>query len=152
MVPMTRVIVLAAPLAGAVAILTGAAGLLPAVQAVTIGVGVASAGYSWLLFRGRRSCRPARFLGAGVLISGLSTVGAGLAHGLAPHAMAGDVPLPAEIPLVGLFFTAGMYLLGMLTSKGAAQTGTGRLRRCLDAVGIGVCAFFVVWLLLFTQH
>ncbi len=148
---MTRVPVLAAPIAGAVAILVGVTGLLPAVQAVTIGVGVASVGYSWLLFRGRRSCRPARFLGAGVLISGLSTVGAGLAHGLAPHAMAVDVPLPAEIPLVGLFFTAGMYLLGLLTRRGAAQTVTGRLRRCLDAVGIGVCAFFVVWLLLFDR-
>jgi diguanylate cyclase (GGDEF)-like protein/PAS domain S-box-containing protein len=148
---MTRVLVLAAPIAGAVALLAGVANLLPAVQAVTIGVGVASAGYSWLLFRGRRSCRPARFLGAGVLVSGLSTVGAGLAHGLAPHAMAGDVPLPAEIPLVGLFYTAGMYLLGLLTRRGAAQTVTGRLRRCLDAVGIGVCAFFVVWLLLFDR-
>jgi diguanylate cyclase (GGDEF)-like protein/PAS domain S-box-containing protein len=149
-----RVLVPLAPAAGALAILAGVAGLLPAVQAVTIGVGLASAGYSWLLVRGRgrRSCRVARFMGAGVLIGGLSTVGAGLAHGLAPHAMATDVPLPAEIPLVGLFFTAGMYLLGMLTSKGAAQTGTGRLRRCLDAVGIGVCAFFVVWLLLFAQQ
>jgi diguanylate cyclase (GGDEF)-like protein/PAS domain S-box-containing protein len=148
---MTRVLVFWAPIAGAIVILAGVAGLLPAVQAVTIGVGLASGGYSWLLFRSRRPCRPATFLGAGVLISGLSTVGAGLAHGLAPHAMAVDVPLPAEIPLVGLFFTAGMYLLGLLTRKGAAQTVTGRLRRCLDAVGIGVCAFFIAWLLLFDR-
>jgi diguanylate cyclase (GGDEF)-like protein/PAS domain S-box-containing protein len=148
---MTRVLVLAAPIAGAVAILAGVAGLLPAVQAVTLGVGIASGGYSWLLLHGRRGCRPASFLGAGVLISGLSTVGAGLAHGLAPHARAADVPLPAEIPLVGLFFTAGMYLLGLLTRRGAAQTVTGRLRRCLDAVGIGVCAFFIAWLLLFDR-
>src|SRR5512133_443434 len=119
MVPMTRVLALATPIAGAVAVLAGVAGLLPAVQAVTIGVGVASAGYSWLLFHDRRPCRPASFLGAGVLISGLSTVGAGLAHGLAPYAKAVDVPLPAEIPLVGLFFTAGMYLLGLLTRRGA---------------------------------
>jgi diguanylate cyclase (GGDEF)-like protein/PAS domain S-box-containing protein len=146
----TRTLVRFGSFVGLVGLVLGFVGVLPAAEAVAIGVGTSSVAFSWVLI-GRRPCRPIGLVGFGVLIGGLSAVGAGLAHWLAPDAMAVDVPLPAEIPLVGLFFTAGMYLLGMLLVPGAASTFAGRLRRCLDAVGIAVCVFFTAWLLLFAQ-
>jgi len=143
-------------LAGLAVLIAGLAGSVPAPQAVAVAVAVPSAHCGALLIRrGRRvepstgrRCRPTVLLGVGIAIGAASTAGAGLAHRFAPDAMAADVPLPAEIPLVGLFFTAGTYLLGLLLLPGAAPTLVGRLRRCLDAVGIGPCAFFIAWLLL----
>ncbi len=73
---------------------------------------------------------------------------AAVALAVAPDAILADVPLPAELPLIGLFFVAGMFLLGLFHLPGQAATYLGRLRRALDGVGVGIWAFFIAWLLI----
>jgi diguanylate cyclase (GGDEF)-like protein/PAS domain S-box-containing protein len=142
-----RTLAVVAPLAGLAGLLAGLTGVLPAAPAIGLGVSVTAAGYVFLL--SRWPFRPTGFLSAGILIAAMSTVAAIVAREVAPAARVSDVPLPVEIPLIGLFFTVGMYLIGLLLMPGAAPTVVGRIRRCLDAVGIGVCGFFIVWLVLF---
>jgi diguanylate cyclase (GGDEF)-like protein/PAS domain S-box-containing protein len=93
----------------------------------------------------------AGFLVVGMLLSGVSTAAAGIAWIVAPGTMLMDVPLPAELPNIGLFFTTGTLLLGLLTMPGVEATLVGRLRRALDGLGIGICLFFVAWLLIFSS-
>jgi len=153
----------AARAAGWLSPAVGLGGLLAALVApvppalgVAVAVGVSAVGYAALLLgvvphRGVKLVQGAPFLGVGVLIAG-GCGAAGATAGYAyPHAVVVDVPLAAEVPLVGLFFTVGMYLLGLLVVPSIAATFVGRLRRFLDAIGLGVCAFFVAWLLLFAD-
>jgi diguanylate cyclase (GGDEF)-like protein/PAS domain S-box-containing protein len=93
--------------------------------------------------------QPVRLLGAGVLFAGLSTAGAGACQYLAPQAMVGAIHLAVAIPLIGLFLAAGAYLLGLTSIPGVPLTLLGRLRRTLDGVAMGLCGFFVAWMLLF---
>jgi len=144
-----RTLVVIAPASGLAGLVAGLTGVLPAVAAIAVAVTLTAAGYAVLL--SRWPFRPTGFLSAGIVIAAISTIGAAVASEVAPQAMAGDVPLAARIPLIGLFFTVGMYLLGLLLMPGSAPTIVGRVRRCLDAVGIGICVFFIAWLLLFAR-
>ena len=159
------------PVAGALVLVMGLVGALPA-PAVLVVVGLAGIGYALTITRWMRSASPHRgrghrgrrrgdtgrgsrrgrgvgFLATGMLFSGASTAAAGAAEAVAPQAMLTDVRLAAELPNVGLFFTVGTYLLGLLLMPGVEATFVGRVRRMLDGVGIGIWAFFVAWLLLF---
>src|SRR3954467_11835994 len=144
-----RTLVVIAPASGLAGLVAGLTGVLPAVAAIAVAVTLTAAGYAVLL--SRWPFRPTGFLSAGIVIAAISTIGAAVASEVAPQAMAGDVPLAARIPLIGLFFTVGMCLLGLLLMPGSAPTIVGRVRRCLDAVGIGICVFFIAWLLLFAR-
>src|SRR3954451_3871528 len=95
-----RALVVVAPVAGLAGLLAGLAGVLPVAPAIGLGVSVTAACYVFLL--SRWPFRPTGFLSAGILIAAISTVGAIVAREVAPAAMAGDVPLAAEIPLIGL--------------------------------------------------
>ena len=137
----------AARAAGWLSRAVGLGGLLAALVApvppalgVAVAVGVSAVGYAALLLgvvphRGVKLVQGAPFLGVGVLIAG-GCGAAGATAGYAyPHAVVVDVPLAAEVPLVGLFFTVGMYLLGLLVVPSIAATFVGRLRRYLSERG-----------------
>jgi diguanylate cyclase (GGDEF)-like protein/PAS domain S-box-containing protein len=157
---------LAVPVVGNGVIIAGLCGAAPVSVALVL-VGAAVTAYGAMMARrvpptrgegaltgagARRQWWAVGLLAAGVLLSGAATIAAGAATGLAPGAYLGDVPLPAELPLVGLFLTAGTYLLGLVLMPGAAATLVGRLRRTLDGLALGVCLFFVAWLLLFAAR
>src|SRR6185437_16139898 len=90
-----------------------------------------------------------RLAAAGIGFCGVSTLLAGLALAIGPDARLSGVPLPAELSLIGLFFVAGMFLLGLFHLPGQSATYVGRLRRALDGVGVGVWVFRMAWLLVF---
>src|SRR3712207_2968367 len=96
-----RTVAVVAPVAGLAGLLAGLTGVLPAAPAIALGVSVTAACYVFLL--SHWPFRPTGFLSAGILIAAMSTVGAIVAREVAPTAMAADVPLQVEIPLVGLF-------------------------------------------------
>jgi diguanylate cyclase (GGDEF)-like protein/PAS domain S-box-containing protein len=88
-------------------------------------------------------------LAGGVLTSvGSASAGVGAAVA-APHAYLGDVPLAAQLPLVGLFFATGGFLLGLL--PGQQHSRLGRIRAWLDGLGVTVAVTYVVWLLVFSS-
>lgn len=97
-----------------------------------------------------RHGRSIRLLGAGVLITGLTTVAAGWCNWMAPTATIVGLPLDATVTLVGLFLAICGYLLGLVLMPGTQLTRFGRLRRLLDGVAMALCGFFVSWLLLFS--
>lgn len=150
----------APPAAGILILAYGLFGAASPALAVAIATWVATARPAALLFRmsagaplrhGGAALRwSVRLLGAGAVVAAVSAVGAGFADLLSPHIMVMDVPLPAEIPNVGLFFTAGGYLAGLLLLPGAAPTLMSRFRRILDGFGVGICAFFIAWVLVFS--
>jgi PAS domain S-box-containing protein len=88
-------------------------------------------------------------LAAGLLFTAVAAAGAGLAYLVAPHAWAGDVPLPVEVPLVGLFFAVGGYLAGLLLPE-QARTLLARTRAALDGLSVGLCCVYTAWLLVFS--
>jgi len=61
-------------------------------------------------------------------------------------------PAGAGILTGGLLVAVGLYVLGLLLLPGAAPGLTGRLRRVLDGLGVGVSFLFTVWLLLPAQR
>ncbi|WP_432825444.1 EAL domain-containing protein [Dactylosporangium sp. CA-092794] len=137
----------------AVALTVALAGLIPAGAALTV-VGLAAAARAAVLLvrvRAGRGRVPGwhRPVAAGLVLSGLSTAAAGAADVVAPHVLFPDVPLAAELPLIGLFFVAGTFLAGLFHLPGQAATYVGRIRRLIDGVGIGILLFFVAWLLVF---
>ena len=120
----------------------------PAVQAhAPVAQGPAAATPSQLSATALTLTRAFALLAGGLAVAAASAVGAGLADLTAPHLMVSDVPLPVEIPNVGLFFTAGLCLGGLLLLPGTALTAMARTRRILDGVSVGLCAFFVAWVL-----
>jgi diguanylate cyclase (GGDEF)-like protein len=89
------------------------------------------------------------FMAGGLFICGVSGLLAAGAWQFAPDLILADVPLPAELPLIGLFFTVGLLLPGLFLMPGLNATYVGRLRRAADGAGVGVWAFLVAWLLIF---
>ena len=93
--------------------------------------------------------RTAAPLAVGLLITALCAGAAGT-HTVAPQAMVVDVRLAVEVPLVGLFFAVGAYLLGLL-GQAQGRTPLVRLRAWLDGTSVGVCTFYTIWLLVFSR-
>jgi PAS domain S-box-containing protein len=88
-------------------------------------------------------------LAGGLLLSALAGVASGVVALVAPEVLVADgVPLGAEIPLVTLFFVAGLYLPVLLRPRGHRDT-LARLRFGLDAIGVSASLIYPVWLLLF---
>jgi len=140
---------LAPPLIGAATLVAALFGVVP-VAAALIVVGLVGGGYGVTeTLRPRRPAKSLRFAAAGLGFCGVSTLLAGLALAIAPDVRLSDVPLPAELPLIGLFFVTGMFLLGLFHLPGQSATYVGRLRRALDGVGVGIWVFLMAWLLVF---
>ncbi|MEU4235890.1 EAL domain-containing protein [Actinoplanes sp. NPDC026619] len=90
-------------------------------------------------------------LAGGVGLTALAGAGSAAAVLVARDArVAGGVPLPAEIPLVSLFFVAGLYLPAILRPL-QRRDMLARLRFGLDALGVTACLMFSSWLLLFSS-
>ncbi|HEY0535818.1 MAG TPA: EAL domain-containing protein [Actinoplanes sp.] len=91
-------------------------------------------------------------LAAGLLILALAGAASGVAALVAPDALvAGGVPLPAEIPLVSLFFVGGLLAPAVLRPHQRRDV-PARLRFGLDALGVSACLIFPVWLLMFSGN
>lgn len=151
---------MAAVMAGVVLLAVGLVTGLAAPLVAAIAVIPATVCYPYLMLRppdaGSESRRLVfssglRMLTAGVLFTGVSVVGAGFAVLLDPSETSDATSLAVKIPLVGLFLSAGTFLLGLLYLPGVPLTPMGRLRRTLDGVAMGACGFFVAWLLLFAH-
>jgi diguanylate cyclase (GGDEF)-like protein/PAS domain S-box-containing protein len=135
----------------AAVLLAGFAGALPAVTAGALAVGLSAAVHATLLVRlalaihrGRRTfgpCRGAGFLGMGILAGGVTAVG-----------LAGHPGLAGTLGLPGLVATTTLYLLGLLLLPGAATTVTARLQRLLDGGAVGICLFYIGWLLVLAPY
>ena len=123
--------------------------LLPPAAAAGL-VAAASAGFAVLMFRSRPAGpRPrALALGAGVLLAALAAAASGIAVLAGPGVLVADVPLPAEIPLVTLFFVAAAYLPAILRPQQRREP-LARLRVALDTVCLTACLIFPPWLLMF---
>ncbi|WP_432973437.1 EAL domain-containing protein [Dactylosporangium sp. CA-233914] len=135
----------------AAALAAALAGLIPAGFALAVAGLVAAARATSLFVRSRRD-RDAgwhRPVSAGLALCGLSIAAAGVSSVVAPHVLFPDVPLAAELPLIGLFLVAGTLLIGLFHLPGQAATYLGRARRLLDGVGTGVILFFIAWLVVF---
>ncbi|MFI7540363.1 EAL domain-containing protein [Actinoplanes sp. NPDC049599] len=91
----------------------------------------------------------ALLLAGGVLVTALAGAAAGTAFLVAPGVLVADVPLPAEIPLVSIFFVAGLLLAAILRPHQRREPLV-RLRVGLDVVGMTACLTFPPWLLLFS--
>ncbi|MEU7871290.1 hypothetical protein [Dactylosporangium sp. NPDC049140] len=133
----------------AAALVAALAGLMPAGLALAVAGLVAAARAATLLRPADGSAAWHRPVSAGLGFCGVSTAAAGIASVVAPDARLTDVPLAAELPLIGLFFVAGTLLAGLFHLPGQAATYIGRVRRLLDGVGIGVFLFFIAWLVVF---
>jgi PAS domain S-box-containing protein len=91
-------------------------------------------------------------LALGILLMALAAGASGVAVLVAPTVLvAGGVPLPAEIPLVSLFFVAGLLVPAILRPHQRRDV-LARLRFGLDALGVSACLIFPVWLLLFSGN
>ncbi len=143
--------------------LLAAATALGAVASVTLGLAGAAPWYLAVAVAGlcpvalipatvRRAGRGdgTPLLATGVLLTALSAAGAGIAATVAPHALAGDVPLPVELPLVALFFVVGADVLG-LWAPGLAPAPLPRARAWLDGGMVAVNAIYTVWLLVMAR-
>jgi hypothetical protein len=137
----------------AVALALGLVGTVPGPVAAGLAA-LCSATYALPLLR-RAAAAPSTTgrvlvpLAVGLLCAAGSAVGAATAHLTAPGAHLGGVPLPAEVPLVGLFFTVGAYLLGLLP-PGPPRSLTTRLRAALDGLSVGLTVLYTAWLLVFS--
>ncbi|MFF5076292.1 EAL domain-containing protein [Actinoplanes sp. NPDC000266] len=122
------------------------AGLLTAASAATAVVMARSA------LSGRSAGPRARALAlaGGLGLTALAGAASGVASAVAPHALVDGVPLPAEIPLVSLFFVAALYLPAILRPP-QQRAGLARLRTALDVLGVWSCLMFSAWLLLFSN-
>ncbi|XVU28624.1 EAL domain-containing protein [Actinoplanes sp. CA-054009] len=89
-------------------------------------------------------------LAGGLGLTALAGAAAGVAAAVAPGVLVDGVPLPAEIPLVSLFFVAALYLPAILRPP-QGRTGAARLRTALDVLGVWSCLMFSAWLLLFSN-
>ncbi len=153
--PAGRPAVFAATAFLVVAVLTAALTLMPA----SAGAGLltaCSAGIAVMMVRavaaGRsRGPHPrALTLAGGVLLTALAGAAGGTAVLVAPDVLVAEVPLPAEIPLVTLFFVAGAYLPAILRPY-QRRDPLARLRVGLDILGVTACLIFPPWLMLFSE-
>ncbi|MBG0561966.1 EAL domain-containing protein [Actinoplanes sp. NEAU-A11] len=123
----------------------GAAGLLPALAALAVGVGVAGLGAGAFLIRAALdihhadgtfvACRGAGFVGLAALATGVTAT----------------VPWWASRQTVGwltagLAVVAGCLVVGVSLLPGAVRTWQVRLRRAFDGVGLGVSLGFAAYL------
>src|SRR2546421_5797921 len=131
----------AVPLVALAMLASGLAGAVP----WTLAVGLAALGSAAFAWQVARAVRGVPFA-AGLLVTAGCAGAAGLADTLAPRALVGDVPLATELPLVGLFFAVGGYLLGLLM-PGERRTPLLRLRAWLDGASFGLCTLYTIWLL-----
>ncbi|MFF5290076.1 EAL domain-containing protein [Paractinoplanes globisporus] len=90
-------------------------------------------------------------LAAGILITALAGAASAVAALVAPDALLAGVPLPAEIPLISLFFVAGAYLPAILRPH-QRRDPLARARLALDALGLAACLIFLPWLLLYDHR
>jgi PAS domain S-box-containing protein len=152
--PRRAIVVVSAALAaaGVIAVLA----LLPTAAAAGL-LTAGSAGFGAVMLRavatGRSAGPRARAvaLASGILLTALAGAASGVAALVAPAVLvAGGVPLPAEIPLVSLFFVAGLLVAAILRPH-QRREALARLRFGLDALGVSTCLIFPVWLLLFSD-
>ena len=149
-----RSAVFAVPAVLGVIVLTALLILVPAAAGAGL-LTACSAGFAVVMIRavvaGRSGGPPLRalLLAGGVLLTALAGAASGVGVLVAPDALIAEVPLPAEIPLVTLFFVAGMYLLAILRPQQRREPLV-RLRVGLDIIGGTACLIFPPWLLLFT--
>jgi PAS domain S-box-containing protein len=146
------VIVVSAPLIAAATItvlvllpVPASAGLLTAGSAVFAALMIRA------VVTGRSAGPRARALtlAIGLLINALAGAGSGVAALVAPTALVGGgVPLPAEIPLVSLFFVGGLLASAVLRPH-QRRDALARLRFGLDTLGVSACLIFPVWVLMF---
>ncbi|WP_433293730.1 putative bifunctional diguanylate cyclase/phosphodiesterase [Actinoplanes sp. CA-030573] len=135
--------------AAATAALVAALALLPAAAAA--GLIAACSGVVAVAMARARPAGPrfrALALAGGLMITALAAAASGVAVLAAPGAKVDGVPLPAEIPLVSLFFVALFFLPAVLRPHQRRDV-LGRLRFGLDALGVTACLIFPPWLLLF---
>ncbi|WP_051808214.1 EAL domain-containing protein [Actinoplanes subtropicus] len=90
-------------------------------------------------------------LAGGILLTAVIGAASGIAVLVAPGVRVAGVPLPAEIPLVGLFFVAGACLPAILRPPQRRDL-LARLRLTLDAIGVAACLIFLPWLFLFDHR
>ena len=143
----------AVPLASVVVLIAGFGGVVPGTLAAGLAA-LCSAGYVVPMARaawtGAAPPRTVVPLATGVLVTAGCAAAAGVADTLAPRAYVVDVPLATEIPLVGLFFAVGGYLLGLLV-PGEARSPMMRVRAWLDGASVSVCTVYTTWLLVFSR-
>jgi len=150
-----RSAVFAVPAFLVVAALTAVLTLLPAPAGAGL-LTACSAGIAAMMIRAvvaGRSSGPqlrALTLAGGILLTALAGAASGVAVLVAPDVLVAEVPLPAEIPLVTLFFVAGAYLPAILRPL-QRRNPLARLRVGLDILGVTACLIFPPWLLLFSE-
>ncbi|BCJ54570.1 hypothetical protein Asp14428_60450 [Actinoplanes sp. NBRC 14428] len=142
----TRVTFLLIPMAGALVLAAGVAGLVPAVPALAAGVGVVALFATAVLWQTAlaihhdegafAACRGAGLLGVAALLTGL-TCGVLLLDGTAADLLAAG----------GVGATGAFCVLGTMLLPGAAATVAVRLRRAFDGLGLGISLGFAAYLM-----
>jgi diguanylate cyclase (GGDEF)-like protein/PAS domain S-box-containing protein len=140
-----RVAFLAAPLAGALVLLAGIAGLLPDLAALAVGVGGVALWATVVLVRTAlaihhrdgtfAACRGAGFIGMAALATGLTAALLYL-----------DPPGLGIFAAIGMAAVATLHILGTTMLPGAASTVAVRLRRAFDGLGLGISLSFAAYL------
>jgi diguanylate cyclase (GGDEF)-like protein/PAS domain S-box-containing protein len=146
--PRTRadwLVFLAVPVAAALVLLAGVAGLMPAEMALAIGAGGTAVWATAHLWRTAldihhldgtyTACRGAGFIGIGALAAG-ATSALPLLH----------PPLFPVFGIGGVVLAATFYVLGTMLLPGAATSVAVRLRRIFDGLGLGVSLTFAAYL------
>ncbi|MFU8871084.1 putative bifunctional diguanylate cyclase/phosphodiesterase [Micromonospora sp. SL4-19] len=165
---------LVVPLAGALVVLAGAAGLVPALAAVAFavagGCALACVRLARLAGAPPAGAEPDRLLAAepapgtdgggspptgrrarapsrrGVATLDAAVLAAGLTVAVLPLT---DSPHRPPVALVGLAVTAPLYAVALLRLPGHSwRTAAERLRRAVETVGLGVSLLFAAWMLL----
>ncbi|GAA0801499.1 putative bifunctional diguanylate cyclase/phosphodiesterase [Spirilliplanes yamanashiensis] len=137
---------LGVPLVGAVVLVIGAAGPLPGIAVVAVGVGLVAAWATSVLVRTAlaihhrdssfTACRGAGFIGMGALATGAT---------LASTVTASAATRPV-LACVGTGVSALLFCIGTVLLPGAATSIAVRLRRGFDGLGLGVSLGFAAWL------
>ena len=146
--PLTRadwLVFLAVPTAGALVLLAGVLGLVPAKAALATGAGGTAVWATARLWRTAlaihhrdgtfTACQGAGFVGIGALAAGI-TAALPILH---------PPGFPA-LGIAGVVLAATFYVLGTMLLPGAATTVPVRLRRIFDGLGLGVSLSFAAYL------
>ncbi|WP_433790079.1 EAL domain-containing protein [Actinoplanes sp. CA-252034] len=92
----------------------------------------------------------AQLLGAGLLLTGLAGAAGAVLTLVEPGAGADGVPPPARLHLVTLVVTVLVMTPGLLRPH-QHRDPLGRLRVCLDVVGVSACLILPTWVLIFSD-
>ncbi len=146
-----RVAFLAAPVAGALVLVAGPAGLVADLVALVVGVGGVALWATAVLVHAAlaihhrdgtfAACRGAGFIGMGALVTGATTV-----------VLVADPPGRGIYAAAGVGAVAVLYILGTMLLPGAASTVAIRLRRAFDGLGLGVALGFAAYLITPMKH